>query len=208
MPSSKATAAASPSPLLPFLPRKPETPSCANRQRSILTGASTATSDTGQKPISRHLRSTASVRFIDAPSPPSTPCSNSVLASWAESTVGKALEDAGWTVLARNYRWVGCEVDIIAKKGDTVLGVEVKCRSHAPRDMTSAIAILPFKKASALTRGMQAWIVRNRTKARNIRVDLGLLIVPAKLRRVCAKKDATAVSRLRLYWFTDVVTLK
>ena len=70
------------------------------------------------------------------------------------------------------------------------------------------MTILPSNKASALTRGMQAWIVRTRTKAQNIRVDLGLLIVPGKLRRECAKKDATASSRLRLYWFTDVVTLR
>jgi len=110
--------------------------------------------------------------------------------------------------LARNYRWIGCEIDIVATKGETLIGVEVKARKQIPHDMTSAVEILPRKKLAALTRGMQAWIVRKRAIARNIRVDLALVIVSKGVSQTSKTKNAAERKRLRLYWFTDIVTLK
>lgn len=45
-----------------------------------------------------------------------------------EETVAR-LKKAGCDILARNYRCVQGELDIVAKKGDTILFVEVKARA-------------------------------------------------------------------------------
>ncbi len=45
-----------------------------------------------------------------------------------EAIAARHLEDAGWTVLERNYRAGRNEVDLIVRRGRTVAFVEVKAR--------------------------------------------------------------------------------
>jgi putative endonuclease len=51
---------------------------------------------------------------------------------WAEDIACRYLRDKGYLIVARNWRWRGGEVDIIAKDGDTLVFVEVKGR-RTPR---------------------------------------------------------------------------
>ena len=47
-----------------------------------------------------------------------------------EDMAAEALEKKGYTILKRNYRVKSAEIDIIAKKDDTVVFVEVKLRKN------------------------------------------------------------------------------
>ncbi len=49
----------------------------------------------------------------------------------AEERACEYLRSLGYLIVARNWRWRGGEVDIIAKDGDTLVFVEVKARSTA-----------------------------------------------------------------------------
>ena len=46
-----------------------------------------------------------------------------------EEIAAAYLEKRGYTVLARNYRYLKAEVDLIAQFGNSIIGVEVKTRS-------------------------------------------------------------------------------
>ena len=48
----------------------------------------------------------------------------------SEEAAWKHLESLGWQLLARNYRWRGGEIDIIARDGKVLVFVEVRARSH------------------------------------------------------------------------------
>ncbi|OPZ64121.1 MAG: hypothetical protein BWY85_01329 [Firmicutes bacterium ADurb.Bin506] len=48
-----------------------------------------------------------------------------------EALAAKHLSASGYTILGRNLRLSGCEVDILARQGDTVVVVEVKTRLSA-----------------------------------------------------------------------------
>lgn len=74
------------------------------------------------------------------------------IAEWA---VAGALERAGWSVLARNWRGAGGEIDVIARRGGVLRFVEVKAR--APGDDTGADAITD-RKIARLVRAAEAWL--------------------------------------------------
>ena len=58
--------------------------------------------------------------------------------------VARALEEQGWTVLARNWRVAGGELDLVVRQGGKLRLVEVKAR--APDDPTGLDAIGPGKQ--------------------------------------------------------------
>jgi len=47
---------------------------------------------------------------------------------WAEDLASEYLRGLGYLIVARNWRWRGGEVDIVAKDGATLVFVEVKGR--------------------------------------------------------------------------------
>jgi putative endonuclease len=49
----------------------------------------------------------------------------------AEELACRHLERAGMTVVARNYRAAGGEIDVVARKGDLLVFVEVRSREDA-----------------------------------------------------------------------------
>lgn len=63
----------------------------------------------------------------------------------------------GYRVLARRYRAAGGEIDLIVKRGRTVVFVEVKAR---PLIDEARIAITPRKEARLL-RAARHWLARN-----------------------------------------------
>ncbi|MCD5409050.1 YraN family protein [Candidatus Bipolaricaulota bacterium] len=75
---------------------------------------------------------------------------------WAEELACRYLREQGYLIVARNWRWPGGEVDIIAKHGDTLVFVEVKGRrgdSHgAPEEAVDA------RKRTHLWRSARAFL--------------------------------------------------
>lgn len=47
----------------------------------------------------------------------------------AEERAAEFLRSLGYEIIARNYRWQGGEIDLIARDGDCLVFVEVKARS-------------------------------------------------------------------------------
>jgi TIGR00252 family protein len=68
-----------------------------------------------------------------------------LLGKFAENRAEKMLQDAGLSILQRNYRCRQGEIDLIARDGDTLVFVEVRSRSR--RDYGSAAeSITPAKR--------------------------------------------------------------
>lgn len=72
----------------------------------------------------------------------------------AESLVAAYLELVGATVIGRNQRLDGVEVDLIADEGRTRVLVEVKCRTRA--DFGGAVAAIDATKRARLVRAARA----------------------------------------------------
>lgn len=66
------------------------------------------------------------------------------------------LRARGWRIVARNWRWRGGEVDIIAKDGETLVFVEVKAREN-PRFLAPEEAV-DVGKRQRLWRSAQVFL--------------------------------------------------
>ncbi|MCR5091012.1 MAG: YraN family protein [Oscillospiraceae bacterium] len=53
------------------------------------------------------------------------------LGRWGEERTAEAMEQAGWTILDRNYRCRYGELDIVARRDDILAFTEVKLRKNA-----------------------------------------------------------------------------
>lgn len=78
----------------------------------------------------------------------------------AERLVGEALEQQGWTIIARNWRGDGGEIDLVAERARVVRFVEVKAR--APEDPAPEEAV-GFGKQQRLIRAADAWLLAHPT---------------------------------------------
>ena len=116
------------------------------------------------------------------PSATTSKLQNRQIAAVAEDLVAKALEKQGWTILARNFRYIGCELDIVARKCETLIIVEVKARRRRPLTLQDALQLLPAPKRAALYRGSQIVTSRLADKSKTIRVDLALVYPDLKLK--------------------------
>lgn len=63
----------------------------------------------------------------------------------AEDAACRHLQTQGMRVVARNWRWRGGEVDIVARDGPTLVFVEVKARSRETHG-TAEEAVTPGKR--------------------------------------------------------------
>src|SRR5690606_20787940 len=57
------------------------------------------------------------------------PPSGKAKGRWAEELAANQLEEAGWQILARNFRFGRNEIDLIAEREGMIAFVEVKSRS-------------------------------------------------------------------------------
>lgn len=73
-----------------------------------------------------------------------------------EEVVAHRLKEKGWTIVARNVRYAGSELDLIARNQKRLICVEVKARKMIP-DPSS---LLSPRKIKALARGLQIWLSR------------------------------------------------
>lgn len=71
------------------------------------------------------------------------------LGNWGETLVAQNLEQHGYTLLAKNYRYRTGEIDLIAKKNEYIIFVEVKTRKHTYFDLTDLITISKQRKIIA-----------------------------------------------------------
>ena len=86
------------------------------------------------------------------------------------------LEKAKWTILARNFRTTGSELDIVAKKGETIAVVEVKLRSPGGLPHIDGSDLIPHRKVKALTRGFYSFISKQEHLGYSTaRIDLALV---------------------------------
>lgn len=76
----------------------------------------------------------------------------------AEDYVVLWMRHQNWLILQRNYRRVGCEIDIIAIKRKTIIFVEVKFRKFTPHTMQDFHQMITYKKRKALERGARSFM--------------------------------------------------
>jgi Holliday junction resolvase-like predicted endonuclease len=96
----------------------------------------------------------------------------------AEDFVANILSAQKWTVLARNFRRVGTEIDIIAYKQRTIVFVEVKHRKQLPTTQQDLNQIMTWKKRKALERGALIFLgckERELPEWETLRFDLALV---------------------------------
>ena len=101
----------------------------------------------------------------------------------AEACVNRLLLQQGWHILARNFRQIGSEIDIIAQKGYTIVFVEVKFRHRKPTTAQDMFEIMPKRKRQALVRGAKYFLQKNEKKLaqwKNLRFDLALVTLAPK----------------------------
>lgn len=80
----------------------------------------------------------------------------------AEERACEHLRSLGYLIVARNWRWRGGEVDIIAKDGDTLVFVEVKARSG--RGFGAPAEAVDRRKRGRLLAAARAFLGRDQGK--------------------------------------------
>jgi putative endonuclease len=84
-----------------------------------------------------------------------------------------------YKVLARRYRAAGGEVDLIARRGETIVFVEVKARS----DLDAALIAITPQKERRFSLAAARWLAANPWAARcTLRAD-AIFIAPRRLPR-------------------------
>lgn len=94
-----------------------------------------------------------------------------------EQLVAAQLESQGWSVLDRNWRCTGGELDIVAMDGTTLVAVEVKTRRSSTFGHP-AEAVTPTKLAR-LRRLTGQWLAAHDTRPTAVRVDVVAVSVAA-----------------------------
>jgi len=79
------------------------------------------------------------------------------------------LKDAGFEIIDRNWACPMGELDIVARKGDTVVFVEVRARSNSAYG-SPADSVTPAKRAKIIKAAM-AYIKARRPEAETFRFD-------------------------------------
>ena len=96
---------------------------------------------------------------------------------WAESLCLWSLRLRGYRILARDYRAGVGEVDILARRGRTLVAIEVKARSDSA---TAREAVTPHQRRR-ITRAAAHFITGRPDLARlTVRFDV-MLVVPGRL---------------------------
>lgn len=143
---------------------------------------------------------------------PSLHKNNSVTWQDAEQYISDILDHQGWKIHARNYRWIGTEIDILASKGQTTIAVEVKYRKSFTPNMQSVADLLPAKKVRCIQRGLQAACKRLNIHAITTRIDLAIVSNADKSVKNTEKKmpeeftsnGTIEARRFKTWWYAAV----
>lgn len=87
-----------------------------------------------------------------------------------EAVAARWLEERGYRILQRNFRTPGGEVDIIAREGDTIVFVEVKCRRSTLYGVPQ-LAVTPLKQRQ-IARAARWWLQKERLLDHPARFDV------------------------------------
>ena len=87
-----------------------------------------------------------------------------------EDLVTRHFIEAGFEILARNWRGGGGEIDIVAAQDDTVVFVEVRTRSS--HYMASPTLTVDAGKQRRVGRSAEAWLAQSSTDYEHIRFDV------------------------------------
>ncbi len=87
-----------------------------------------------------------------------------------ERAAERFLRAQRYTILARNYRCHGGEVDLIALDGSTVVFIEVKARTQA--DFGTPFEAVDKRKQHQVQRAAQFYLAQNRLHDRDARFDV------------------------------------
>lgn len=135
-------------------------------------------SDMVPNSTSKLFPTTASACTIAETSPPLE--TRFKLGLGAEALVKTNLEELGWNCIAMNYRGVGFEIDIIASKGATLIGVEVKLRRSWTESMETLQGLLPKNKILRLKKGLEKFLHHEESGKsihwKYLRIDLAVVI--------------------------------
>ena len=86
-----------------------------------------------------------------------------------EACAARFLEDTGWRILARNYRFGHREIDMIARRGRVVAFVEVKTRASAL--WGHPLLAIDARKRGEIERVARVWLERHGRRGDVFRFD-------------------------------------
>jgi putative endonuclease len=98
------------------------------------------------------------------------PAERSARGREAEAIAARYLAACGLTILERNVRVPGGELDLVARDGDEIVFVEVRSRRHGSR--FSPEATIDRAKRARLARAADAWLSRRETPLARCRFDV------------------------------------
>jgi putative endonuclease len=94
---------------------------------------------------------------------------NSELGKIGEDIATIYLQDLGYEILERNFRFKRVELDIVAQSGSTLVFCEVKTRRSVSHGVPSD-AITPIKLQHIRTAALH-WLTNNQSRHQGIRFD-------------------------------------
>lgn len=101
---------------------------------------------------------------------------NKTIGARGEEIACAYLKGQKFTIVERNFRCKGGELDIIAREGKTLVFVEVKARrtlSFGPPQM----AVTPFKQRQ-ISKAALTWLARKKQFGVNARFDVVAVLLP------------------------------
>ncbi|SRR5260221_9176280 len=97
----------------------------------------------------------------------------------AEDCAVEALEKAGYTILGRNWRCAGGEIDVIAKQGGDIVFVEVRSRiDGTPDGIEAALESIGQGKQTRLIRLAQLYLDSQQLTDAACRIDVVAVSLP------------------------------
>lgn len=87
-----------------------------------------------------------------------------------EELAARFLEGRGVTILARNFRTEGSELDLVGLDGETLVFVEVKRRRSSRCGSPGEAVVLAKRRRIVL--GARRWLAKQREKGRQVRFDV------------------------------------
>jgi putative endonuclease len=92
----------------------------------------------------------------------------------AEQVVAAYLQGRGWRILARNWRFRHKELDLVAKRGQTVAFIEVKAR-RAPL-LGHPLDAITVRKRREMALAARAWVAIHGQSGDTYRFDAAVMI--------------------------------